>query len=58
MCNIVNVKTGEVYSSFEGAHEAIAWINNNCKVTQVYTWFGNIKNVYYYKDNLIKIRIN
>ena len=58
MCNIVSIKTGEVYDSFETAHEAIKWINNNCEVTQIYNCFGNIENRYCYKDNLIKIRIN
>ena len=58
MYNIVDTETGEVYDSYETADEAFSWMEENCEMSEVYNWFGNIECVYYYNGNLVEVIMN
>lgn len=58
MYNIVDTETGEVYGSYEAIDEVSNWLDNNCKVLEVYNWYGDIESTFYYNGNLIKVVIN
>lgn len=58
MYNIVDTETGEVYGSYETIDEVSNWLDNNCKVLEVYNWYGDIESTFYYNGNLIKVVIN